>query len=87
MSSKLTLIRTREEEIRGSKSEVDADSDKRRRKSGGRVRSWRIFGQEKKKSEGKSPKLAHIRTGEEEIRGSEFEVDADSDSRRGNQRK
>ncbi|WP_264739996.1 hypothetical protein [Cytobacillus firmus] len=40
------------------------------------------FGQEKKKSEGVSPKLALVRTGEEEIRGSESEVEASSDRKR-----
>ncbi len=43
------------------------------------------FGQGEGKSERVSPKLVLIRTGEGEVRASEFEVGADSDRRRGSQ--
>ncbi|MDM5227997.1 hypothetical protein QUF73_17880 [Cytobacillus sp. NJ13] len=80
------LIRTGEEEIRGEESEVGADSDRRRGNQRGRVRSWCWFGQEKRKSEGESPKLVHTRTREGENREEESEAGAHSDRRRGNQR-
>ena len=82
VSPNSVLIRTGEGEIRASESEVGTDSDRRGRNPRWRVRSWHGFGQEEEKSEGKSPKLARIRTGERENRANESEVGADSDRKR-----
>ncbi|MCS0670018.1 hypothetical protein [Cytobacillus firmus] len=85
MSPKLMDIRTGEGKIRRNESEVDGYSDRRTENQEERVRSWWIFGQEKGKSGGVSPKLVDIRTGERKIRRNESEVGGYSDRRRGNQ--
>ncbi|MCS0670017.1 hypothetical protein [Cytobacillus firmus] len=85
MSPKLMDIRSGEGEIRRNESEVDGYSDRRTENQEERVRSWWIFGQEKGKSGGMSPKLVDIRTREGEIRWKESEVGEHSDRRRENQ--
>ncbi|MCS0673895.1 hypothetical protein [Cytobacillus firmus] len=83
-SPKSVTIRTEVGDIWRNESEVGQHSD---RKSGNpevRVRSRSLFGQEKRKFGGTSPKSVTIRTGKAEIRRYESEVGPYSDRKSGN---
>ncbi|MBU8732113.1 hypothetical protein KM915_18830 [Cytobacillus oceanisediminis] len=77
-SPKLVRVRTEEAKKGEKESEVGATSDRKSEKGREGVRSWCVFGQEKRKRKRKSPKLVRVRTEEAKKGEKKSEVDASS---------